>query len=71
MQQAFKKSKTIKIINMKAQHEPKKLSFEKIVISVLQHADARHANGMNQWNPTLQSTIPECDVITTFNILVA
>lgn len=56
---------------MKAQREPKKLSFEKVVISVLKDTIARNANGIRGYIiPTVQSTIPECDTVTGSGLLI-
>lgn len=49
---------------MATQREPKKLSFEKVVISVIRNTVASQSAIKQYVIPTIQSTIPECDTIT-------
>ncbi|WP_431214031.1 hypothetical protein ACQ86N_03895 [Puia sp. P3] len=49
---------------MTTQREPKKLSFEKVVISVIRNTVASDNGIRNYVIPTVVSTIPECDTIT-------
>jgi hypothetical protein len=54
---------------MTTQREPKKLSFEKVVISVIRNTVASDNGIRNYVIPTVASTIPECDTITATGIV--